>query len=134
MGDLPDWQTLVTPAVLQAGTFDITASTTSPIISVFSPIRIWAMWLRMSISTSAAYVAAILEQVCKMQDLSGNVLFDLACHVTAANQSQHDHIVIPVSGFTPLPLGGTWGVELVTGPTAANVFSRASAGIFYSSP
>ncbi len=134
MGDLPDWQIPSPPGILAVATIDQQATLTTPILQMAQPFRVWGLWLRMSMSTNAAYVAAILEISCELEDGSSNALLELACHVTAANQSQHANASIAVPGFTPMPLGGFWQVNLFTGASTANVFFRASGGLYYSVP
>jgi len=134
MGDLPDWQTFTAPAILPFTVSDIGASTNAVILQTGTPYRVWGIWVRMSMSTSAAYVAAILETKTQVVDGNGNVLLEVACHVTAANQTVHAELAIPVPGFTPALVGGTYITSLLSGATAANVFYRASAGIYYSQP
>jgi hypothetical protein len=134
MGDLPDWQTFTAPAILPFSVSDIQASQNPVILQTGTPFRVWGLWLRMSMATNAAYVAAILEVKCQIQDGNGNVLLEVACHITAANQTVHAELAIPVPGFTPALQAGTYQVSLLTGASAANVFFRASAGVYYSQP
>src|SRR5260370_40768983 len=101
MGDLPDWQTLVTPPVLAFGISDIQAGLTPVILQTGAPFRVWGMWVRMSLATNAAYVAAILEVGTQIVDSNGAVLLDVASHLTAANQSQRGSKAIARPGCTP---------------------------------
>src|SRR5260370_21741094 len=133
-GDLPDWQTFTAPAILPASVSDIQAGSVPPILQQGTPFRVWGLWVRMSMCTNSAYVAAILEIKTQLQDGAGNVLAEVACHVTAANQTQHAELAISVPAFTPAQFGGTYVVNLVPGASAANVFYRASAGVYYSQP
>jgi len=135
MGDLPDWQTLVTPPVLAFGISDIQAGLTPVILQTGAPFRVWGMWVRMSLATVTVYVAAILEVVTQIVDSNGAVLLEVACHVTAANQSQHDSKAIAIPGYTPAAAAGpSYVISLKTGASAANVFYRGGGGIFYSQP
>ncbi len=134
MGDLPDWQTFTAPAILPFSVSDIQASQSPALLQSGTPFRVWGIWLRMSMSTNAAYVAAILEVVTQVIDGGNALLLELACHVTAANQSQHDAVSIAVPGFTPALVAGTYTVSLKTGASAANVFFRAGGGIYVSQP
>lgn len=134
IGDTPDWQTLVAPPILAAGQIDQPAGASFAILSLANPYRVWGVWARLSISTNASYVAAILEVQCRIQDGNGNPLLDIACHVTAANQSQHAELALAVPGFTPGNTAGSFAVQIVISASAANVFVRASGGIYYSNP
>jgi len=134
MGDLPDWQVPSPPGILAVATLDQQATLNTVLFQSAVPFRVWGLWLRMSMATNAAYVAAILEITTELMDGNSNGLLELACHVTAANQSQHANAAIAVPGFTPQPLGGFWQVNFFTGASAANVFFRASAGLYYSIP
>jgi hypothetical protein len=133
-GDLPDWQAFTAPPVLVSGLSDIQANINATILQSGTPFRVWGVWVRMSMSTSAGYVAAILEIVTQIVDGNGNVLLEVACHVTAANQSQHDCLAIPVPGFTPALSSSLYAISLKTGASAANVFYRGGGGIYYSQP
>jgi hypothetical protein len=133
-GDLPDWQTFTAPPILPASVVDQAASFTSQILQSVSPFRVWGIWVRMSVCTSGAYVAAVLEMKTEIQDGNGNVLLEVACHVVAANQITHAELTMPCPGFTPANSGGFYQVQLKTDPSAANVFYRGSGGIFYSQP
>jgi hypothetical protein len=134
MGDLPDWQTFTAPPILPASVIDQQASLTSQILQNTVPYRVWGIWVRMSVTTAAAYAAAVLEIKTQILDGNNNVLLEVACHVVAANQTVHAELAIPCPGFTPGNTGGFYQVQLKTDPSAANVFYRASGGIFYSQP
>lgn len=134
LGDLPDWQTFTAPAVQTAALIDQQASLVNPVFASVNPFRVWGVWLRLSVCTSASYVAAILELTADLSDGSSNIILELAVHVTAANQSQHEHATIAVPGWTPKPLGGDYRVNLFSSASAANVFYRCSGGIYYSVP
>jgi hypothetical protein len=134
MGDLPDWQTFTAPAIVAASVIDNPASTLANILISGGAFRVWGVWVRMSLCTNAAYVAAILEVKTQILDGNGNVILEVACHVTAANQSQHDSLAIPVPGFTPALNTGAYAIQLKSDASAANVFYRASGGIYWSQP
>lgn len=134
IGDVPDWQTLTAPQILAASQIDQPAGASFVIFSSVNPFRVWGAWLRMSLCTNASYVAAVLEIQCRLQDGAGNPLLDIACHVVAANQLNHNELSLSVPGFTPGFGGGTYNVQIVTSASAANVFCRVSGGVYYSVP
>lgn len=133
-GDLPDWQAFTAPPALSASCGDQPANTSIALISSPTPFRVWSAWLRLSICTSAAYVAAVLEWPVRLQDGAGNVLLEDAVHVVSPSQINHASNSIAIPGFTPQVNGGSYFVEVVAPATLANVFARYNAGIFYSTP
>lgn len=134
LGDLPDWNVLTTPNQLAIASLDQQNNITAAILDMTQPFRVWGVWVRQSLCTTAAYVAAVLEMTALVRDGQSHNMLEVACHVVAASQIAHAELAIPLPGFTPAPLGGHWQVNLTTSASTANVFYRASAGIFYSVP
>lgn len=134
LGDQPDWQTLVVPQQLAVASLDQQNNITAAILDMVTPFRVWGCWVRQSMCTNAAYVAAVLEMTALLRDGQSHNLLEVACHVVAANQLAHAELSLPLNGFTPAPLGGHWQVNLTTSASTANVFYRASGGIVYSVP
>jgi hypothetical protein len=134
MGDLPDWQTLVTPNVVQGNVIDQGANLTSALFSSGAPFRVWSLWVRISISTNSTYAGGQAEMRAQAQDGGGNVLLETAVIMSAANQTANQALALSLPGFTPINFGGTYSIVLVTSVGLTNLTFRASCGMFYSIP
>lgn len=134
LGDQPDWQTLVSPQQLAIASIDQQNNVTAAILDMVQPFRVWGVWVRQSLCTTSTYAGGVLEMTALVRDGQSHNMLEVACHIIAANQIAHAELAIPLNGFTPAPLGGHWQVNLTTSATIANMFYRASAGIYYSVP
>lgn len=133
-GDLPDWQAFVAPPVLNASTIDQPASVGIALFSSAQPFRVWGVWIRLAIASSSAFVASTVEGFVKIADGFGNVLLDACAYILQPGQLNHMNNSIAVPGFTPQFGGGSYNITATAAGTAANIFMRWSAGIYYSVP
>lgn len=133
-GDQPDWQTLVTPQILNANVIDQIANVTNTLLSSSNPFRVWGLWIRVSVSTNGTYAGGQAEMRAQLQDGAGNVLLESAVIMSAINQGQNQSLAIPLPGFTPAKFNNAYSVVLVTSVGLTNLTFRASGGMFYSQP
>lgn len=134
MGDLPDWQTLVTPNILTASILDQTGGLNSRILSLSTPYRLWGVWLSYRFSTNAAYSAGLASAVNEIQDDLGNVILAISGSLRLANTATSGALSLAIPGFTPAPNAGFYNINLVSGVTPANTDFHISGGVYYSSP
>lgn len=134
MGDLPDWQTLVTPNILTASVIDQANNVNGNIFQSATPFRVWGLWVRGSAATSSTYAGGVQEIKTRLLDGFGNALLEVAFHLIAANQIAHAELAIPIGGYTPPLVAGNYTILLSTDPELANTFYKGSGGIFYSQP
>jgi len=134
IGDLPDWQTLVTPQVVPNVIFDQTGNVAALLRRSVNPYRVWGVWIAVTISTNGSYVTGTQLVDTKVQDGSAVPLLACSVRVIAALDYQVVHLAIPLPGVTPSLLGGFYDINLVTGVSSANTAYTASAGILTSQP
>lgn len=134
LGDLPDWQTLVAPAVTAASQEGVGPGTTVSIFQSNTPFRVWGAWISEVFGGNAAYVAGLGAAGAQIKDPAGSFLLVVNCFIATANQTDHAELAIAIPGFTPAAFLGMYTVELITDPVPANSGSTSAAGIFYSQP
>ena len=133
-GDLPDWQTLVTPLVQPASQIGSGATSGLVIASFGTPFRIWGAWIAASFVTDNAYNLGVQQIDALIEDGAGNGILALPLGVSFAEQTMFDSVAIGVSGLTPVVHTGNFEVLLVVTAPGAHSFVRVSAGIYYSDP
>lgn len=134
MGDLPDWQTLVTPQIVAATLFDQGGGVSATLRLSTSPFRVWGVWVAFRYSSNSVYAAGLGSAGVEIQDAAGNTLIAISGSVRVANQVVNGGLAIPIPGFTPQIAGVSYQVNLVTAATVANTDFRASGGIYFSVP
>ena len=134
MGDLPDWETLVSPQILSAAAANVGPNNVQPLLASLSPYRIWGVWLSITVATAAAYAAGVQTIGAQIGDGSGKPLLRVQVHITSPDQLANQPLAIPVAGFTPILSGGFFTTNLVTDVGQTNAFFRANGGILYSQP
>lgn len=133
-GDIPDWQTLVTPQILVASILDQGAGGAGQIIQSGSPFRIWGVWVAHRFSSNNTFVTGGGAVITAIKDGMGNALLAVESDVRVANQVTWAHNSLPVPGFTPAFNAGSYQCQLVTSAAVANTAYFASGGILYSVP
>lgn len=134
LGDLPDWQTLVAPAVTAAAQEGVGPGVTVNIFQSPNPFRVWGAWVNVVFGGNAAYASGLGAAGAQIKDPFSSFLLGVNCLIAAANQVSHAELAIAIPGFTPVLFGGQYTVEIVTDPAPPNATLTASAGIFYSQP
>lgn len=134
MGDLPDWQTLVSPATLAAAIHFQGGGLVGQILQSSAPFRVWGVWVATVFSSNGSYAAALANIATQIQDSLGNTILEAACNLRVANQISSSHLAIAVPGFTPALNAGFYQMQLATGASPVNTDYHGSGGIFYSMP
>lgn len=134
LGDLPDWQTLVAPAVTAASAQSVGPGTTQVIFQSPNPFRVWGAWINEVFGGNAAYASGLGAAGAQIKDALGSFILGVNCIIAAANQFSHAELAIGIPGFTPVLNAGVYTVEIVTDPAPPNTTLTANAGILYSQP
>lgn len=134
MGDLPDWETLVTPQILSAAAANIGPNNIQQLLQSANPYRIWGVWISITCATSSSYALGVQTIGAQIGDGSGKPLLRVQIHITTTNQIPNQSLAIPINGYTPVLSSGFYTTNLVTDVGQANAFFRANGGILYSQP
>jgi hypothetical protein len=132
--DLPDWSVLTNPLILNASFNAILPGNLLHLFQSVSPYRIWAAWITLVGSATAAYVNAFSQYGAQIGDGSGASLLRASFAVQAASQTGQCSIALPINGYTPIISGGLYTTNLITDAGIGNVNARVNAGILFSIP
>lgn len=132
-GDLPDWQTLVTPMIVPAAAVAVAGGGSTVIFTSPNPFRVWGMYLAAEYDSTAAFNAPNSIGI-RIQD--GALINALAMNLAleAASTVDSGQLAVSVPGLTPSLHAGAYTLNLVVDPLAANTNVTARAGIYYSQP
>lgn len=133
-GDLPDWETLVTPLMLTASQNNIGPNNNVVVHSDPAPFRVWGCWLSVSAATSSGYTSGVQTIGAQISDIGNNVLLRCQLHVFGANNTINQALAIPVNGFVSSVAAMIFQINLITDVGFTGLFFRANAGILYSKP
>lgn len=134
LGDLPDWQTLVTPQILTASSFNQVGGINHTLVTSGAPFRVWGAWISAVYSSNASFVAALQNVLSELQDGFGNTLLAIVNTLRVANSVSTGQLAIPLPGWTPALSGGAYTVALVSGASALNTDYRINGGVYFSQP
>lgn len=134
MGDLPDWETLVTPLILTASQTNIGPGNNVVVHSEVTPFRVWGAWLSLSTATSSGYTSGVQTIGAQVSDIGGNVLLRGQLHVPGPSFATNQSLAIPVNGYVSSVAAMIYQISLITDAGFTGLFFRANAGILYSKP
>ncbi len=134
IGDLPDWETLVSPNITSASFANIGAGLVDTLLSSPTPYRIWGVWIDVTVASAGAFTGGPVEWGAQIGDGSGLALIRVQRHIAVANQNNAGSLSIQLPGFTPKISSGNYTTNLITDTGITNLFTRASGGILYSIP
>lgn len=134
IGDLPDWETLVSPNITSASFANIGAGLVDTLLTSASPYRIWGVWIDVTVASSSTFAGGPVEWGAQIGDGSGLALIRVQRHIAIASHEAGGSLSIQLPGFTPKISGGFYTTNLITDAGITNLFTRASGGILYSIP
>src|SRR5712692_5399997 len=93
--DLPDWSILTNPNILNASANQVVPGSVIQLFQSANPYRIWAVWISLVGSATAAYVNAFSHYGAQIGDGSGASLLRAEFAVQAANQVGQCQLALP---------------------------------------
>ena len=98
IGDLPDWETLVSPNITSNSFGNIGAGLVDQLFQSVNPFRIWGAWIDVTIASGGSFTGGPVEWGAQIGDGSGLALIRVQRHVAVANQINAGSLSIAIPG------------------------------------